>query len=452
MAPVATPDRITPGVEDVVADAKLHAGTGSGEHSMVLNMGPQHPSTHGVLRVVIELDGEIVVALAPDIGYLHTGIEKTCEAKFYQQVVPLTDRIDYLCPMTNNLAYCLAVEKLLGLEIPERAQLIRVLLNEITRIQSHLVWLGTHAMDIGALTMFLYCWREREATLRIFEAVSGQRMMTSYFRIGGLALEPPKGFFESIQEFLDAMPVHIDQYEGLLTGNPIWFGRLKGVGYLSAADAIALGVTGPPLRASGVDWDLRRDLPYSGYEKFKFDVPVSNDGDVWARYTVRMLEMRESVKICYQRGNAGGPASRSGRKARADCGRRSQDRSAQPRENEDRDGSAHPSLQDRDRRLRGARWRGLPGGREPARRDGILRRLRWHRQALSRPHAQPFVRHATGPGDHVQGTADRGCGCGDWQHRYCAGGDRPITHSARKGGSYESRRNTDSLVPRSVKT
>jgi len=300
MAPVAAPNRITPGVEDVVADAKLHAGKGSGEHSMVLNMGPQHPSTHGVLRVVIELDGEIVMALAPDIGYLHTGIEKTCEAKFYQQVVPLTDRIDYLCPMTNNLAYCLAVEKLLGLEIPERAQLIRVLLNELTRIQSHLVWLGTHAMDIGALTMFLYCWREREATLRIFEAVSGQRMMTSYFRIGGLALEPPKGFYESIQEFLDAMPAHIDQYESLLTGNPIWFGRLKGVGYLSAADAIALGVTGPPLRASGVDWDLRRDMPYSGYDKFKFDVPVSNDGDVWARYTVRMLEMRESVKICQQ--------------------------------------------------------------------------------------------------------------------------------------------------------
>jgi NADH-quinone oxidoreductase subunit D len=300
MAPITAPDRITPGVEDVIEDAKLHGNAGTGEHSMVLNMGPQHPSTHGVLRVVLELDGEIVVALAPDIGYLHTGIEKTCEAKFYQQVVPLTDRIDYLSPMTNNLAYCLAVEKLLGLEIPERAQLLRVLLNEITRIESHLVWLGTHAMDIGALTMFLYCWREREAILRIFEAVSGQRMMTSYFRIGGLALEPPKGFFETVQAFLDDMPSKIDQYEGLLTGNPIWMGRLKGVGILSAADAVALGVTGPPLRASGVDWDLRRDMPYSGYEKFKFNVPVSNDGDVWARYTVRMLEMRESVKICLQ--------------------------------------------------------------------------------------------------------------------------------------------------------
>jgi NADH-quinone oxidoreductase subunit D len=291
---------ITPGVEDVVANAKLHGNAGTGDHTMVLNMGPQHPSTHGVLRLVLEIDGEAIVALAPDIGYLHTGIEKTCEAKFYQQVIPLTDRIDYLCPMTNNLAYCLAVEKLLELEIPERAQILRILLNEITRIQSHLVWLGTHAMDIGALTMFLYCWREREDILRIYEAISGQRMMTSYFRIGGLALEPPMEFRQQVQNFLDIMPGRIDQYEGLLTGNPIWIGRLQGVGTLSAKDAVALGVTGPPLRASGVDWDLRRDMPYSSYEKFKFDVPTSTVGDVWARYTVRLLEMRESVKICQQ--------------------------------------------------------------------------------------------------------------------------------------------------------
>jgi NADH-quinone oxidoreductase subunit D len=300
MAPTAAPDLIIPGIEDVVADAKSHGNAGIGEHSMVLNMGPQHPSTHGVLRLVLEIDGEAIVSLAPDIGYLHTGIEKTCEAKFYQQVVPLTDRIDYLCPMTNNLAYCLAVEKLLQLEIPERAQIIRVLLNELTRIQSHLVWLGTHAMDIGALTVFLYCFREREDLLRIFESVSGQRMMTSYFRIGGLALEPPLGFAEQVQALLDLMPGRIDQYENLLTGNPIWMGRIKGVGYLSPEDAIALGVTGPPARASGIDWDLRRDMPYSGYEKFKFDVPISTDGDVWARYVVRIQEMRESVKICQQ--------------------------------------------------------------------------------------------------------------------------------------------------------
>ena len=273
---------------------------GSGDKTMVLNMGPQHPSTHGVLRLVIEIDGEKVLRVVPDIGYLHTGIEKTCEAKFYQQVVPLTDRIDYLCPMTNNLVYCLAVEKLLQLEIPERAQWIRVLLNELTRLNSHLVWLGTHAMDIGALTVFLYCFREREEILRIFEAVSGQRMMTSYFRVGGLALEPPLDLFGRIQKLLKVLPEKIDEYQGLLTGNPIWMGRLKGVGTLSAEDAIALGVTGPPLRASGVDWDLRRDMPYSSYEKFQFKVPISHDCDVLARYLIRIEEMRESVKICQQ--------------------------------------------------------------------------------------------------------------------------------------------------------
>ena len=294
------PDLIDPGIDDVMADAKRHGDKGAEDHTMILNMGPQHPSTHGVLRLVLEIDGENVVSCAPDIGYLHTGIEKTCEAKFYQQVVPLTDRIDYLSPMTNNLCYCLAVEKLLGLEIPERAQYIRVLLNELTRISSHLVWLGTHALDIGALTMFLYCWREREDVSRIYENVSGQRMMSSYFRIGGLALEPPLDLFKQVQDFLDKMPSRIDQYEDMLTGNPIWMGRLKGVGYLSPEDAIALGVTGPPMRASGVDWDLRRDMPYSGYEKFDFKVPVSDVGDVWARYVVRMQEMRESVKICQQ--------------------------------------------------------------------------------------------------------------------------------------------------------
>jgi NADH-quinone oxidoreductase subunit D len=301
MSPVAAPDMLNPGVEDVVADNKSHQGVPPPQdQTMVINMGPQHPSTHGVLRLVLEIDGESVVSLAPDIGYLHTGIEKTCEAKFYQQVVPLTDRIDYLCPMTNNLAYCLAVEKLLGLEIPERAQYLRVLLNELTRIQSHLVWLGTHAMDVGALTVFLYCFREREDILRIFENLSGQRMMTSYFRIGGVSMEPPLDFYKQVQDFLNIMPDRIQQYENLLTGNPIWMGRLKNIGHLSAADAIALGVTGPPLRASGVDWDLRRDMPYSGYEKFQFKVPVSNDCDVWARYVVRMDEMRESVKICQQ--------------------------------------------------------------------------------------------------------------------------------------------------------
>jgi NADH-quinone oxidoreductase subunit D len=270
------------------------------DRTMVINMGPQHPSTHGVLRLMLEIDGETIVRIMPDIGYLHTGIEKTCEAKFYQQVVPMTDRIDYLCPMTNNLAYCLAVEKLLGMEIPPRAQWIRVLLNELTRINSHLVWLGTHAMDIGAMTVFLYCFREREDILRLFEAVSGQRMMTSYFRIGGLALEPPLGFFDRVKKFIDRFPADIDEYEGLLTGNPIFVNRIKGVGQISAEDCLALGGTGPTLRASGIDVDLRRDNPYSGYENFKFNVPVMKDGDVWARYLVRVQELRESQKIVVQ--------------------------------------------------------------------------------------------------------------------------------------------------------
>jgi NADH-quinone oxidoreductase subunit D len=273
---------------------------GAHDQHMVLNMGPQHPSMHGVLRLIVEIDGEIVVRLYPEIGYLHTGIEKTCEAKFYQQVVPLTDRIDYLSPMANNLCYCLAVEKLLQLEIPEKAQWIRVLLTELTRLNSHLIWLGTHAMDIGALTVFLYCFREREDILRIFEAVAGQRMMTSYFRIGGLSMEPPLDLFARIQSFINIFPEKIDEYSNLLTGNPIFRNRLMGVGVLSAEDAVALGVTGPNMRASGVDFDLRRDMPYSGYEKFQFKVPVATAGDCWARYEVRMAEMRESVKIIQQ--------------------------------------------------------------------------------------------------------------------------------------------------------
>ena len=263
---------------------------GAKDQHMVINMGPQHPATHGVLRLVLEIDGEIIVRIYPE----------TCEAKFYQQVVPLTDRINYLDPLSNNLCYCLAVEKLLGLEAPEKAKWLRVLLVELSRINSHLIWLGTHAMDVGALTVFLYTFREREDILRLFEAVAGQRMMTSYFRIGGLSMEPPLDFLDRVQAFIRTFPEKIDEYSNLLTGNPIFRNRLMGVGYLSAADAIALGVTGPPMRASGVDFDLRRDMPYSGYEKFQFNVPISTGGDCWARYEVRLIEMRESVKIIQQ--------------------------------------------------------------------------------------------------------------------------------------------------------
>ncbi|HWG87666.1 MAG TPA: NADH dehydrogenase (quinone) subunit D [Candidatus Acidoferrales bacterium] len=272
----------------------------AGDKTMILNMGPQHPSTHGVLRLLLEIDGEVIVRMEPDIGFLHTGIEKTCEAKFYQQVVPLTDRIDYLCPMVNNLCYVMAVEKLLGLEIPPRAIWMRVLLGELQRISSHLVWLGTHAMDIGAMSVFLYCFREREDLLRIYEMVSGQRMMTSYFRIGGLAMDPPIGFFKTVKKFVDAFPERVDEYEALLTGNRIFIDRLKGVAPISKEDALAYGVTGPSARASGIDWDLRRDMPYCGYENFKFKVPVATEGDVWARYLCRVQELRESQKICTQ--------------------------------------------------------------------------------------------------------------------------------------------------------
>ncbi len=267
---------------------------------MVLNMGPQHPSTHGVLRLILELDGEIVLKCTPDIGFLHTGIEKTAEGKTFHQVITLTDRIDYLCPLTNNLAYVLAVEKLLQLEPPPRANWLRVLLNELTRLNSHLVWLGTHAMDMGAFTVFLYCFREREEILKFFEMVSGQRMMTSYFRVGGVALEPPIGFFDRVRKFIATFPDRVDEYEALLTENRIWIGRTKGVGYISPEDAIAYGVTGPMLRALGLPYDLRKTDPYCGYEKFDFKVPMRTEGDVYARYLVRVEEMRESARIIRQ--------------------------------------------------------------------------------------------------------------------------------------------------------
>src|ERR1700678_1330706 len=270
------------------------------DRTMILNMGPQNPSTHGSVRVLLAMDGETILRIMPDIGILHTGIKKTCEANVYQQVVPLTDRIVRRCPMTRYLCYVLAVEKLLGLEIPPKAQWMRVLMNELTRINSHLVWLGTHALDLGAMTVFLYCFREREEILRMFEMVSGQRMMTSYFRVGGIALEPPLGFFERVREFAGRFPDKVDEYENLLTGNPIWMMRTKGVAVMSAEDAIALGATGPTLRGSGVDFDLRRDMPYSGYDNFKFKVPVSQDGDVFARYMCRVQELRESIEIVKQ--------------------------------------------------------------------------------------------------------------------------------------------------------
>ncbi|MBK7090603.1 MAG: NADH dehydrogenase (quinone) subunit D [bacterium] len=267
---------------------------------MTINMGPQHPATHGVLRVILEIDGETVIRCQPEVGYLHTGIEKTAEAKLYYKALPMTDRMDYLAPMSNNLGYCLGVEKFLGVEIPEKAQWVRVLLAEVTRINSHLVWLGTHALDIGALSMVLYAFREREDVLSIYEAVSGQRMMSTYFRIGGLAEDLPENFDQLVRTLLKNITVRLQEYENILTNNRIWRNRTIGVGKLTAEDAIDAGVTGPLLRASGVNYDLRKARPYSGYEKFDFDVPTSNRCDCFGRYEVRMEEMRQSLRIIQQ--------------------------------------------------------------------------------------------------------------------------------------------------------
>src|SRR5579883_2162549 len=267
---------------------------------MVLNMGPQHPSTHGVLRVILELDGETIVSARPDIGYLHTGIEKECEVKKYQQVVTLTDRVDYLSNLSNNFCYALAVERLLGLEIPPMVQWMRILLVELTRLASHLIWLGTTALDIGAMTVYFYCFREREEIMKVFEMFSGQRMMTSYIRPGGLALEPPRGWDKAVGKFIRAFPSKVDQYEALLDANPIWKIRTQGVGFISLEDMLDLGVTGPMIRGAGLKWDIRKDEPYSSYDKFNFEVPTRQENDVYARYQVRLAEMRESQKIVVQ--------------------------------------------------------------------------------------------------------------------------------------------------------
>ena len=267
---------------------------------MTLNMGPQHPSTHGVLRIVLELEGETIRSAAPDIGFLHTGIEKQCEALTWAKALTLTDRVDYLANLSNNLVYCLTVEKLLQIEIPERAQWLRVMMTEFTRLNSHLVWLGTHALDIGAMSIFFYCFREREEILRILEMFSGQRMMTSYIRIGGLALEPPRGWEKAVGKFIRGFPSKVDEYENLLDSNPIWGIRTKGVGFISLEDMLDLGVTGPMIRGAGLALDCRKTAPYSSYGKFNFNVATQTGNDVYSRYRVRLQEMRESAKIITQ--------------------------------------------------------------------------------------------------------------------------------------------------------
>lgn len=267
---------------------------------MVLNMGPQHPSTHGVLRIILKLEGERVTSSECEIGYLHRGVEKIGENRTYGQFAPYVDRMDYVAAVSNGLGYCLAVEKLAGVLAPPRAQVVRVILAELNRIASHLLWLGTHAIDLGAMTALFYTFREREEILKIFENYCGARLTTHAFRIGGLHYELYEGFEQQVNTFCEMFLKRLDEYDELLTGNPIWQGRLHGIGQLTVEECKQLGVTGPVLRASGLPWDLRKAQPYSGYEQYKFNVPVGQLGDSWDRYTVRMAEMRESVAIVRQ--------------------------------------------------------------------------------------------------------------------------------------------------------
>jgi NADH-quinone oxidoreductase subunit D len=284
--------------------------------TMVLNMGPQHPSTHGVLRLVLELDGEIIVNMVPIIGYLHTGVEKNMEDKTFLQALVMSDRLDYLNNMGNNLAYSLAVEKLVGIDVPERAQVLRIILVELQRIASHLVWLGTHAGDMAAQSLLFYTFRERDDILDIFEMVSGQRMMTSYIRPGGVWRDVPAGFVEAVRAFIDRLPAKLKEYDALLLDNPIWLDRTKNIGVIDAPTALAWGITGPPLRGSGVAYDIRKAIPYAGYEQYEFDIPVGKNGDVYDRYLVRREEFNQSLRIVDQalRKLAPGPIMTSDRK------------------------------------------------------------------------------------------------------------------------------------------
>ena len=298
------------GISHLVSERALKGET------MLLNMGPQHPSTHGVLRLLVELDGEIVVNVIPDIGFLHTGVEKNMESKTYQKAEVMSDRLDYLYTIGNNLVYCLAIEKLAELDVPPRAQAIRVILTELSRIQSHLVWIGTAALDLAAMSVFLYSFREREMILDIFELVSGQRMMTTYIRPGGIWRDVPPEFDQTVRAFLKVMPGRLDEYEALLTKNPLFLDRTRKIGVISAEDCIRYGLSGPIIRASGLAYDLRKDRPYSGYEQYDFDIPTQTTGDIYARYRVRVEEMRQSLRIIQQALDnlPGGPTLSSNRK------------------------------------------------------------------------------------------------------------------------------------------
>ena len=358
-----------------------------------VNFGPNHPSTHGVLRLVVDLNGEKVVGVRAVVGYLHTGFEKNMEHKTWWKAITYPERIDYVSFQNNELVFVLAIEKLLGIEPPPKAQWMRMLLCELNRIHSHLVWLGTAALELGAISMFWYCFRERDAILDLFELVTGVRMHTRYFQAGGLAEDIPVGFYDECRAFADTMQKRVDEYESILSGQAIWLERTKGIGLLSAADAIALGQSGPVLRASGVDWDLRKVQPYLAYDQVDFDVPVYPAGDVFDRYKVHMDEMRESTRIVQQcaRRHARGALDR----------RRPQDRPPAPARAAHLDGEPHPPLQARDRGLSGARGRGLRHRRVASRRARLLPRLRRRPQALAGEVPRPVLRRARGDGDRA---------------------------------------------------
>jgi NADH-quinone oxidoreductase subunit D len=350
----------------------------SEDQTMIINMGPQHPSTHGVLRLMLELEGETVLRTKPIVGYLHTGMEKTGEDLTYLQGPTNVTRMDYAAPLFNELVFSLTTEKLLGIDedIPERAQWIRMLLTEINRITSNLLFLATNGMDVGAVSMMIYGWRDREEGLRLLEMITGLRMNHNYIRPGGVAADLPDGWRDAVLTFIDSLPPSLEEYDVLLTGQPIYRERLQGVGVITAQEAIALGATGPILRSTGVPWDLRRDMPYLRYEQVEFDVVVGTYGDCFDRYAIRLNEIRESIRIVRQildlipKGDY-----------------RIQDKKVTPPPHRRVDGSAHPPLQDLHRGLQGARGRGIHGDRITARRARLLHRQRRLREAV--PHAHP---------------------------------------------------------------
>ena len=397
------------------AEVTARAAAEGQDDVMIINMGPQHPSTHGVLRLVVELKGEEVINLQPVIGYLHTGIEKSIEFRTWVQGVTFVTRMDYLAPIFNETAYCLAVEKLLGIEAPPRAQALRVLMMELNRISSHLVWLATTGLELGALSIMLYGFREREEILDILEDVTGLRMNHAWVRPAGVSQDLPDGTEDKIRAFVRDMRAKADEYETLLTNNPIWLERTKGIGHLSLDELIGLGTTGPMLRAAGLDHDLRKVQPYCGYEQYEFAVPTATDSDVYARYQVRMAEMRESLRIvdpgpghpARRAGDVDRPQDRLAGQARPRPRRARQLPGPRPAHHGRVHGSPDPPLQAGHRGHQGAEGRGLRARRVAKGRARLPRRLRRRQPALPGPRPRPVVRQPPDRHPHVDRAAGR---------------------------------------------